>query len=77
TKRYPPARVWRVLTYLLIHAVDTPFPDAVHVLGFSARGQAYLTQVKERVGLVPRIGKEPWASLTPQADLVSQLGADA
>ncbi len=77
TKRYTKARVRRVLTYILINAVETPLPEAVHVLGFSTRGQGYLKQVKERVDLVTRIGKEPWDSLTQQADAVYQLGADA
>ncbi|MGV3145013.1 nucleotidyltransferase [Streptococcus parasuis] len=77
TKRYTKARVRRVLIYILVNAMETPLPEAVRVLGFSARGQAYLKTVKERVGLVTRIGKEPWDSLTQQADSVYQLGADA
>ena len=40
TKRYTKARVRRVLTYIPVNAVETPLPVAVHVLGFSARGQA-------------------------------------
>ncbi len=76
TKRYTKARVRRVLTYILVNAVD-PLPEAVHVLGFTARGQAYLKTVKEQVDLVTRIGKEPWDSLTQQADSVYRLGADA
>ncbi|MFX4008404.1 nucleotidyltransferase family protein, partial [Streptococcus suis] len=76
-KRYTKARVRRVLTYILITAVETPLPEAGHVLGFSTRGQAYLKKVKERVYLVTRIGKETWDSLTQQADAVYQLCADA
>lgn len=34
TKRYTKARVRRVLTYILVNAVETPLPEAVHVLGF-------------------------------------------
>ncbi len=77
TKRYTKARVRRVLTYILVNAVEAPLPEAVHVLGFTARGQAYLKTVKEQVDLVTRIGKEPWDSLTQQADSVYRLGADA
>lgn len=77
TKRYTKARVRRVLTYILVNAVEAPLPDAVHILGFTARGQAYLKTIKERVALVTRIGKEPWDSLTQQADSVYRLGADA
>lgn len=75
TKRYTKARVRRVLTYILVNAVEAPLPEAVHVLGFSAGGQAYLKQVRERLALVTRIGKEPWDVLTQQADAVYRLGA--
>ncbi|WP_155973194.1 nucleotidyltransferase [Streptococcus ruminantium] len=75
TKRYTKARVRRILTYILVNAVETPLPKAIHVLGFTSIGQAYLKQVKDKVDLVTRIGKEPWDSLTQQADSVYQLGA--
>lgn len=73
TKRYTKARVRRILTYILVNAAENPLPAAVHVLGFTSRGQAYLKEIKERVDLVTRIGKEPWDCLTQQADAVYQL----
>ena len=39
TKRYTKARVRRILTYILVGAIDQALPDAIHVLGFSARGK--------------------------------------
>ena len=74
TKRYTKARVRRILTYILVGAMDQALPDAIHVLGFSAKGQAHLKGLKKSVGIVTRIGKEPWDSLTQQADQVYQLG---
>ena len=74
TKRYTKARVRRILTYILVGALDQALPDAVHVLGFSAKGQAHLKGLKKSVEIVTRIGKEPWDSLTQQADQVYQLG---
>ena len=74
TKRYTKARVRRILTYILVGAIDQALPDAIHVLGFSAKGQAHLKGLKKSVEIVTRIGKEPWDSLTQQADQVYQLG---
>ena len=37
TKRYTKARVRRILTYILVGAMDKESPDAIHVLGFSAK----------------------------------------
>ena len=54
--------------------MDQALPDAIHVLGFSAKGQAHLKGLKKSVGTVTRIGKEPWDALTQQADQVYQLG---
>ncbi|MFR3189300.1 MAG: nucleotidyltransferase [Streptococcus salivarius] len=74
TKRYTKARVRRILTYILVGAVDNPLPQAVHVLGFSQKGQSHLKSVKKTVDIVARIGREPWDMLTQQADNVYQLG---
>ena len=74
TKRYTKARVRRILTYILVGAVDNPLPQAVHVLGFSQKGQSHLKSVKKSVDIVARIGREPWDMLTQQADNVYQLG---
>ena len=74
TKRYTKARVRRILTYILVGAMDQALPDAIHVLGFSAKGQAHLKGLKKSVEIVTRIGKEPWDALTQQADQVYQLG---
>ena len=73
TKRYTKARVRRILTYILVGAIDQALPDAIHVLGFSARGKL-TKRLKKSVEIVTRIGKEPWDSLTQQADQVYQLG---
>lgn len=74
TKRYTKARVRRILTYILVQAIEQPLPEAIHVLGFSQRGQDYLKTIKHSVNLVSRIGSEPWDELTQQADAVYQLG---
>jgi hypothetical protein len=74
TKRYTKARVRRILTYILVQAVEKPLPEAIHVLGFSQRGQDYLKTIKHSVNLVSRIGSESWDELTQQADVVYQLG---
>ena len=74
TKRYTKARVRRILTYILVQAVEKPLPEAIHVLGFSQRGKDYLKTIKHSVNLVSRIGSEPWDELTQQADVVYQLG---
>ena len=74
TKRYTKARVRRILTYILVGAMDQALPDAIHVLGFSAKGQAHLKGLKKSVEIVTRIGKEPWDDMTQQADQVYQLG---
>ena len=74
TKRYTKARVRRILTYILVGAVENPLPESIHVLGFSQKGQAHLKSVKKSVDIVARIGREPWDMLTQQADNVYQLG---
>ena len=74
TKRYTKARVRRILTYILVGATEQALPDAIHVLGFSAKGQAHLKGLKKSVEIVTRIGKEPWDALTQQAEQVYQLG---
>lgn len=74
TKRYTKARVRRILTYILVQAVEQPLPEGIHILGFSQRGQDYLKTLKHSVNLVSRIGSEPWDELTQQADAVYQLG---
>ena len=74
TKRYTKARVRRILTYILVGAMDQDLPDAIHVLGFSVKGQAHLKGLKKSVEIVTRIGKEPWDALSQQADQVYQLG---
>lgn len=74
TKRYTKARVRRILTYILVQAVEKPLPEAVHILGFSEKGQQHLKTVKKSVEIVARIGKEPWDDMTQQADRVYQLG---
>ena len=74
TKRYTKARVRRILTYILVGAREEILPTALHVLGFTEKGQAHLKSLKGQVDLVTRIGKEPWDALTQQADQVYQLG---
>lgn len=74
TKRYTKARVRRVLAYILVHAREEALPQAVRVLGFSEKGRAHLSTIKEQVDLVVRIGKEPWDVMTQQADRIYQLG---
>ena len=74
TKRYTKARVRRILTYILVGAREEILPTAIHVLGFTEKGQAHLKSLKGQVDLVTRIGKEPWDALTQQADQVYQLG---
>ena len=74
TKRYTKARVRRILTYILVGAREEILPTAIHVLGFTEKGQAHLKSLKGQVDLVTRIGKEPWDVLSQQADQVYQLG---
>ena len=77
TKRYTKARVRRLLTYILVGARQEELPSGVHILGFSEQGRQHLSMLKGKVELVSRIGKEPWDSLTQQADKVYQLGNPA
>ena len=74
TKRYTKARVRRILTYILVGAREEILPTAIHVLGFTEKGQAHLKSLKGQVNVVTRIGKEPWDVLSQQADQVYQLG---
>ncbi|TCD45962.1 nucleotidyltransferase [Streptococcus sp. X16XC17] len=77
TKRYTRARVRRILTYVLVQAMENQLPTAVHVLGFSEKGREHLKTLKKLVQLVSRIGSQPWDLLTQQADSVYQLGNPA
>ena len=77
TKRYTKARVRRILTYILVNARESPLPAAVHILGFTAKGQAHLNKVKKSAAIVTRIGSQPWDKLTQQADNVYQQGNSA
>lgn len=74
TKRYTKARVRRILTYILVGAREEILPTAIHVLGFTEKGQAHLKSLKGQVNVVTRIGREPWDALSQQADQVYQLG---
>ena len=74
TKRYTKARIRRLLTYILINAVESPIPNAIHVLGFTQKGQQHLKSVKKSVDIVTRIGSQTWDSLTQRADSVYQMG---
>lgn len=77
TKRYTKARIRRLLTYILVGARQEELPSGIHILGFSEQGRQHLSKLKGKVELVSRIGKEPWDSLTQQADKVYQLGNPA
>ena len=74
TKRYTKARVSRLLTYILVNAVDSDLPDAIHVLGFTVKGQEHLKSLKSKVKLISRIGSEPWDLMTQKADFIYRLG---
>ena len=52
TKRYTKARVRRILTYILVGAVDNSLPESIHVLGFSQKGQSHLKSVKKTVDIL-------------------------
>ena len=77
TKRYTKARVRRLLTYILVGARQEELPSGVHILAFSEQGRQHLSKHKGKVELVSRIGKEPWDSLTQQADKIYLLGNPA
>ena len=74
TKRYTKARVRRLLTYILVQARESNLPEAIHILGFTEKGRQHLKSLKGKVNLVSRIGKEPWDTMTQQADQIYQLG---
>ena len=74
TKRYTKARVRRLLTYILVQARESDLPEAIHVLGFTEKGRQHLKDLKDKVHLVSRIGKEPWDAITQKADQIYQLG---
>lgn len=76
TKRYTKARVRRILTYILVNAVEKPLLESVHVLGFTQKGRQHIKTVRKSVDIVTRIGSEPWDVLTQQADAVYQLGSE-
>ena len=48
TKRYTKARVRRILTYILVGAVDNPLAESIHVLGFFSK-RAVSSQICEKV----------------------------
>ncbi|WP_165208996.1 nucleotidyltransferase [Streptococcus tangpeifui] len=75
TKRYTKARVRRILTYILVNAKETALPEAIHVLGFTHKGQQHLKSVKKSAEIITRIGAKPWDAMTQQADRVYQLGS--
>ncbi|EHI70239.1 nucleotidyltransferase [Streptococcus ictaluri] len=74
TKRYTKARVRRLLTYILVNAVEKPLPQSIHVLGFTQKGRQHLKFLKKSVDIITRIGAEPWDVVTQQADAVYQMG---
>ena len=74
TKRYTKARIRRILVYILVGAVEKPLAEAIHVLGFTPKGQEHLKAVKKSVDIVARIGAKPWDVVTQQADQVYSLG---
>lgn len=74
TKRYTKARVRRLLTYTLVGAKKSALPDAIHVLGFTSKGQEHLRKIKKSVHIVTRIGENPWDIVTQQADHIYRLG---
>ncbi|MEQ9764152.1 nucleotidyltransferase [Streptococcus sp. ZJ151] len=74
TKRFTKARVRRVLTYILVNAVEKPLPEAFRLLGFSQKGQEHLKSVKKSVDIVSRIGAKTWDETTQRADAIYQLG---
>lgn len=74
TKRYTKARVRRLLTYILVQARESDWPEGIHVLGFTEKGRQHLKSLKEQINLVSRIGKEPWDAITQKADQIYQLG---
>ena len=74
TKRYTKARVRRLLTYILVQAIESDLPEGIHVLGVTEKGRQHLKSLKGQVSLVSRIGKEPWDAMTQKADQVYQLG---
>ena len=74
TKRYTKARVRRLLTYILVQARESDWPEGIHVLGFTEKGRQHLKALREQVNLVSRIGKEPWDAITQKADQIYQLG---
>ena len=73
TKRYTKARVRRILTYILVGAVDNSLPKSIHVLGFFSKGAVSSQICEKSVDIVARIGRKPWDMLTQQADNVYQL----
>ncbi|MGT2832332.1 nucleotidyltransferase [Streptococcus halotolerans] len=74
TKRFTKARVRRLLTYILVNAVETPLPETVRLLGFSQKGQEHLKSVKKSVDIVSRIGAKAWDETSQRADAIYQLG---
>ena len=74
TKRYTKARVRRILTYILVGAVDNPLAESIHVLGFSQKGQSHLKSVKKSVDIVARIGRKLGICLHSKRIMFYQLG---
>lgn len=74
TKRFTKARVRRVLTYILVGAVEKPIPEAIRLLGFSQKGQKHLKKVKKSVTVISRVGAKAWDETSQRADAIYQLG---
>lgn len=72
TKRYTKGHIRRLLTYILLNIPKTAvLPEQIHVLGFSALGQALLAQARGQI--CTRIGKFPWDETTQRADAIYQI----
>lgn len=83
TKRYTRTRIQRLLCYVLLNIKTTDITaawekNALHVLGFTPRGQRYLKEQKTQftLPLVSRIGKdeEQTYPLAVTSDQIYQLG---
>jgi predicted nucleotidyltransferase len=79
TKRYTKGHIRRVLSYILLNIPRenalTKVPEAIHVLGFTAKGQKVLANARaHEVALTTKIGQFPWDTLTQRADEIYRLG---
>ncbi|MFR3850055.1 MAG: nucleotidyltransferase family protein [Streptococcus salivarius] len=57
TKRYTKARVRRILTYILVGAMDNPLTPGCSCPRIFSKGQSHLKSVKKTVDIVARIGR--------------------